>query len=391
MDVDEDPPGASLVSENQPNDASSVPSNEEPSNDVRAPIAASLNNKNGDDACVVLTWTGAGWHTVLSRRRKKKHKQSQKELEKGLEKKNEKSAAHPPVDAAVYSQVKREFQRRKRRGPTPLPKEDIKIILRPHKSLTTPPQRNISKPVEVPGKPNLKKTPSSSWETSSVHAREEEAAASTTGLSTECVQNNQPNKVSWASPVPPDVPVNDSPQYRKILEKNKRLTQEIKQLRNQMAAERKEYKLAISSIESKLGNAIKKIQNLGPVGNPTNGNKEARERLADMKDSPETSEETIDENSFATQSESSELIKQVQTQVQANRKSIATLHKLLADFMAEIKTFVVEELIIQRQYVNDAVGGLQTALNRRCLSAPVIEKPSNTGRDSMHTTMQHGQ
>ncbi|KAH8042462.1 hypothetical protein HPB51_023472 [Rhipicephalus microplus] len=33
------------------------------------------------------------------------------------------------------SQVKRNFQRRKRRGPTPLPKEDIKVILRPHKGL----------------------------------------------------------------------------------------------------------------------------------------------------------------------------------------------------------------------------------------------------------------
>ncbi|KAH7932291.1 hypothetical protein HPB51_029377 [Rhipicephalus microplus] len=116
----------------------------------------------------------------------------------------------------------------------------------------TPQQRNINKPAEAPGKPNLKKTPSSSWETSSAHARKEEAAAATTGLSTEDVQNNQPNKVSWASQVPPNVPVNDSPQYRKILEENKRLTQEMKQLRNQMAAERKEYKLAISSMESKL-------------------------------------------------------------------------------------------------------------------------------------------
>ncbi|KAH8028966.1 hypothetical protein HPB51_021668 [Rhipicephalus microplus] len=33
-------------------------------------------------------------------------------------------------------QVKREFQRRIRRGPTPLSKEDIKVILRPHKGLT---------------------------------------------------------------------------------------------------------------------------------------------------------------------------------------------------------------------------------------------------------------
>ncbi|KAH8028716.1 hypothetical protein HPB51_018198 [Rhipicephalus microplus] len=136
MDVDEDPPDGSLVSEDQPNDASSVPSNEEPSNDARAPSAASLDNKNDDDAGLDLTWTGDGWHTVLSRRMKNNHKQSQKQPEKGLEKKNEKSAAHPPVDAALDSHVKLKFQRRKRRGPTPLPKEDIKVILRLHKGLT---------------------------------------------------------------------------------------------------------------------------------------------------------------------------------------------------------------------------------------------------------------
>ncbi|KAH8041737.1 hypothetical protein HPB51_017557 [Rhipicephalus microplus] len=108
----------------------------EPSNDARAPSAASLDNKNDDDAGLALTWTGDGWHTVLSRRRKKNHKQSQKEPEKGLEKKNEKSAGHPLADAARHSQVKRDFQHRKRRGPIPLPKEDIKVILRPHKGLT---------------------------------------------------------------------------------------------------------------------------------------------------------------------------------------------------------------------------------------------------------------
>ncbi|KAH8029796.1 hypothetical protein HPB51_004801 [Rhipicephalus microplus] len=137
MNVDEDPPGASLVSENQPNDASSVPSNEEPSNDARAPSDASLDNKNDDDASLALNWTGDSWHTVLSRRRKQNHKQSQKEPEKRLEKKNGKSAGHPPVETARDSQVKRDFQRRKRRGPTPLTKEDMKVILRSHKGLTT--------------------------------------------------------------------------------------------------------------------------------------------------------------------------------------------------------------------------------------------------------------
>ncbi|KAH7978076.1 hypothetical protein HPB49_004427 [Dermacentor silvarum] len=33
------------------------------------------------------------------------------------------------------NQTKRDFRRRKRRGPSPLPKEDIKVILRPHKGL----------------------------------------------------------------------------------------------------------------------------------------------------------------------------------------------------------------------------------------------------------------
>ncbi|KAH8026678.1 hypothetical protein HPB51_024174 [Rhipicephalus microplus] len=98
---------------------------------------------------------------------------------------------------------------------------------RSRSSSKTPQQRNISKPAEAPGKPNLKKTPSSSWETSSAHARKEEAVASTTGLSTQDIQNNQPNKVSWASTVPPNVPVTDSPQCREFLEENKRLTQEI--------------------------------------------------------------------------------------------------------------------------------------------------------------------
>nr|XP_037286135.1 uncharacterized protein LOC119179165 [Rhipicephalus microplus] len=65
---------------------------------------------------------------------------------------------------------------------------------RSRSSSKTPQQRNISKPAEAPGKPNMKKTPSSSLETSSAHAREEEAVAATTGLSTQDVQNNQPNK-----------------------------------------------------------------------------------------------------------------------------------------------------------------------------------------------------
>ncbi|KAH8021659.1 hypothetical protein HPB51_016055 [Rhipicephalus microplus] len=70
---------------------------------------------------------------------------------------------------------------------------------RSRSSSKTPQQRNISKPAEAPGKPNLKKTPSSSWETSSAHASKEEAVAATTGLSTQDVQNNQPNKGDYRS------------------------------------------------------------------------------------------------------------------------------------------------------------------------------------------------
>ncbi|KAH8030132.1 hypothetical protein HPB51_006564 [Rhipicephalus microplus] len=68
--------------------------------------------------------------------KKNNHKQSQKEPEKRLEKKNEKLAGHPSVDAARDSQVRRDFQRRKRRGLRPLPKKDIKVILRLHKGFT---------------------------------------------------------------------------------------------------------------------------------------------------------------------------------------------------------------------------------------------------------------
>ncbi|KAL1477953.1 hypothetical protein MTO96_035344 [Rhipicephalus appendiculatus] len=136
MEVDEDLPGPSRVSENHQNDARSVSPQVPSSNEARASSDASLATEKDDDAGLSRTWTEDGWHTVLSRRRKKNSKTSQKETDKGLEKKNEESPGNPPVDAAGESQAKRDFQRRKRRGPTPLPKEDIKVILRPHKGLT---------------------------------------------------------------------------------------------------------------------------------------------------------------------------------------------------------------------------------------------------------------
>ncbi|KAL1479509.1 hypothetical protein MTO96_051782 [Rhipicephalus appendiculatus] len=136
MEVDEVPPGPSRASENHENDASSVSPKVGSSNEARASSDASLDTEKDGDAGLSRTWTEDGWHTVLSRRRKKNSKKSQKETDKGLEKNNEEPPGIPPVDAAGECQAKRDFQRRKRRGPTPLPKEDIKVIPRPHKGLT---------------------------------------------------------------------------------------------------------------------------------------------------------------------------------------------------------------------------------------------------------------
>ncbi|KAH7952008.1 hypothetical protein HPB52_016783 [Rhipicephalus sanguineus] len=135
MEVDEELPGPSRESENHPNDASSASQQAESSNEAREFSDASLDNEKDDDEGLFRTWTEDGWHTVLSRRRKKNSKKPQKEPEKGMEKKNEESPGNPPVTAAGESQAKGDFRRRKRRGPPPLPKEDIKVILRPHKGL----------------------------------------------------------------------------------------------------------------------------------------------------------------------------------------------------------------------------------------------------------------
>ncbi|KAH8040643.1 hypothetical protein HPB51_011958 [Rhipicephalus microplus] len=45
------------------------------------------------------------------------------------------------------------------------------------------------------------------------------------------------NQVSFAGSVSSNAPVTENPQYKKILEENKRLTQEVKQLKKQMAEE----------------------------------------------------------------------------------------------------------------------------------------------------------
>ncbi|KAH7939766.1 hypothetical protein HPB52_017250 [Rhipicephalus sanguineus] len=135
-EFDEQLPGLSRESDNRPNDASSVSQQAESSNEARASSDVSLNNEKDDDEGLSRTWTDDGWHTVLSCRRKKNSNKTPKEPEKGMEKKNEESPGNPSVDGAGESQAKGDFLRRKRRGPPPLPKEDIKVFLRPHKGLT---------------------------------------------------------------------------------------------------------------------------------------------------------------------------------------------------------------------------------------------------------------
>ncbi|KAH7972943.1 hypothetical protein HPB52_019181 [Rhipicephalus sanguineus] len=120
MEVDEELPGPSRESENHPNDASSVSQEVESSNEARASSDASLDNEKDDDEGLSRTWTEDGWHTVLSRRRKKNSKKTQKEPEKGMEKKNEEPPANPPETPR----------------PTASPEGRHKIILRPHKGLT---------------------------------------------------------------------------------------------------------------------------------------------------------------------------------------------------------------------------------------------------------------
>lgn len=664
MDVDEELPGPSRASEDKANQASSVSQRVELTEETRAlsdasldnetNAAAGLDNEKNADAGLPRAWTEDGWHTVLSRRQKKKNRKSEKEPEKETEKKNGKSPGNSSAATGGEIQTKRDFRRRKRRGPPPLPKEDIKVILRPHKGLivknllgselsvavieacrnnfggdsfllrvhpgsnivilSTPheqvagrlreisqlkirgqihpfnayvadpedvlrgivhglppgttqaelmanlrirtqgvnierarmlgssksaiitftgnvlprcvyfmgaeaicypykptiqvckicrstghrtdvcptPNANVcskcgasnpsqghecipncaicgeehatgdtscrkklknvpprisrveqprrktewtnkesefpqleqqrqkphrwfssereeaaqqsrqgsrspsrsrsrsrsqqqptttNRPEETPGKCNMKKISSSSGEKSSPQAgkAEDEAAAA----------SRTTNQVSWVRVVSPSAPITDNHQYRKIIEENKRLTQQIKQLRNQMTAERKEYQLAISSMEKKFENAIKTLQTSGSVGNPNEGKKEVQE-CSTHEEKTETSE-GMGEDIFGTPSQSSELIQQVQTQVQENREGIANINKLLGDFMTEIKAFVGEELRIQRQYVNEAVGGLQRAINKRPLSTPVSDKPSKAGRDDADTPMQHGQ
>ncbi|KAL1444200.1 hypothetical protein MTO96_029974 [Rhipicephalus appendiculatus] len=76
------------------------------------------------------TWTEDGWHTVLTRQQKKSQTKKQKNASEAAERNT--SSSSPPKQR---SQVKRGRRTRRRRPLPPLPKEDIKIVLRPHKGL----------------------------------------------------------------------------------------------------------------------------------------------------------------------------------------------------------------------------------------------------------------
>ncbi|KAH8026399.1 hypothetical protein HPB51_020383 [Rhipicephalus microplus] len=60
------------------------------------------------------------------------------------------------------------------------------------------------------------------------------------------------NQVSFAGAVSSNAPITENPQYKKILEENKRLTKEVEQLKKQMAEERNNLQAAICSLERRL-------------------------------------------------------------------------------------------------------------------------------------------
>ncbi|KAH8041912.1 hypothetical protein HPB51_019547 [Rhipicephalus microplus] len=135
MEVDEAYPGPSRAPEslNADTDASGV-SSRQAKDDEPASVDATLGNETGDAACSERHGrTEDAWHTVLSRRQKKLLKKQQSQMEKAV-KANEKFESYPPAEKQKR-EATQGFRQRKRRGPPPLLKEDIKIILRPHKGL----------------------------------------------------------------------------------------------------------------------------------------------------------------------------------------------------------------------------------------------------------------
>ncbi|KAH8034650.1 hypothetical protein HPB51_000117 [Rhipicephalus microplus] len=107
----------------------------------RGPLAADpqgsseeVDNVSAGERHDGAAWTEDGWHTVLTRRQKKNQKKNQKNASEAVE--CNASSSSPPKQG---SQVKRRRRTRSRRPLPPLPKDDIKIILRPHKGLAVPP------------------------------------------------------------------------------------------------------------------------------------------------------------------------------------------------------------------------------------------------------------
>ncbi|KAL1467799.1 hypothetical protein MTO96_041918 [Rhipicephalus appendiculatus] len=137
MEVDEELPGPSRTPElrTTDTDASGVSSPQTSTHEDPASADAALGNGTSDATCSERrAWTEDAWHTVLSRRQKKNQsKKQQSQMEKAVNA-VEKSQSDPLAEN-VKSQATQGFRWRKRRGPPPLPKEDIKIILRPHKGL----------------------------------------------------------------------------------------------------------------------------------------------------------------------------------------------------------------------------------------------------------------
>ncbi|KAH8037688.1 hypothetical protein HPB51_015733 [Rhipicephalus microplus] len=136
MEVDEAYPGPSWAPESltADTDASGV-SSRQPKDDEPASVDATLGNETGDATCSERHgWTEDAWHTVLSRRRKKNQLKKQRSLMEKAVKANEIFESDPPAEKQKR-EATQGFRRRMRRGLPPLPKGDIKIILRPHKGL----------------------------------------------------------------------------------------------------------------------------------------------------------------------------------------------------------------------------------------------------------------
>ncbi|KAH8026400.1 hypothetical protein HPB51_020384 [Rhipicephalus microplus] len=137
MEVDEAYPGPSRAPESLTADAdASGVSSRQAKDDEPVSVDATLGNETGDATCSERRgWTEDAWHTVLSRRQKKNQlKKQQSQMEKAV-KANEKFESDPPAEKQ-NCKATQGFRRRKRRGPPPLPKEDIKIILSlPYKGL----------------------------------------------------------------------------------------------------------------------------------------------------------------------------------------------------------------------------------------------------------------